>query len=73
VESADNVVEEILHKPDAQDKDRLKAADMVYERMGAKAPQKSVAVSLSADIKDFAQFEAIALEYDEKMKSKLLE
>lgn len=72
IEAADGVVESILHKPEARDGDRLKAADMVYERLGAKAPERTVAMTITADVKDFADYEAIALKYDEEMRAKLL-
>lgn len=72
VQAADNVVEHIMNKEEAQDKDRLKAADMMYERLGAKAPERSVHLNVNADSKDFEKYASIALEYDEKMKAKLL-
>lgn len=73
VEAADDLVQKILHKEEAQDKDRLKAADMMYERLGAKAPQKSINLSFTADAKDFEQYEQLSGEFDEKMKRKMLE
>lgn len=41
-DNAKQVVAEILLKKDAQDKDRLKAADMVFEVQGSKAPQRHI-------------------------------
>lgn len=73
VEAADDVVAEILHKREAKDNDRLKAADMIYDRLGAKAPEKSVSVAVSMDSKDFAEYEKLANKYDEEMRAKLLE
>ena len=73
VDAADDVVQTILHKEEAQDKDRLKAADMIYDRLGAKAPEKSLSVAVSMDAKDFAEYEALANKYDEEMRAKLLE
>lgn len=40
--NARRVVAEILNKTTAQDKDRLKAADMIFEVHGDKAPEKRV-------------------------------
>ena len=72
VEAADDLVQSILNKTTAADKDRLKAADMMYDRLGAKAPQKSISLTLSADIEDFKQYEELSLKYDEDMKRKML-
>jgi Holliday junction resolvasome RuvABC DNA-binding subunit len=44
-ENAKRVVAEILNKPDAQDKDRLKAADMIFDVHGDKAPEKHLVVT----------------------------
>lgn len=43
--NAKRVVAEIMNKEDAQDKDRLKAADMIFEVFGDKAPEKHLVVT----------------------------
>lgn len=43
--NAKQVVAEILNKPTAQDKDRLKAADMIFDVHGDKAPEKHLVVT----------------------------
>lgn len=48
-ERAKQVVGEILEKKDAQDKDRLKAADMVFDVFGTKAPTKNLNVQVNLD------------------------
>lgn len=45
-ESAKKVVGEILTNKVAQDKDRLKAADMVFDVHGSKAPTKHMSVNV---------------------------
>jgi len=71
VDRADEVVTEILNTGENQH--RLKAADMIYERHGAKAPQKTVSLNLTADMKDFEQFDEMSKKYDEEMKRKMRE
>ena len=43
-DNAKRVVAEILNKENAQDKDRLKAADMIFDVHGDKAPEKHITV-----------------------------
>jgi len=40
VEGADGVVREILYGKKTQSRDKLKAAEMIYKRLGANAPEK---------------------------------
>lgn len=49
-DNAKKVVGEILLKADAQDKDRLKAADMVFDVHGSKAPQKHININTNVSI-----------------------
>ena len=44
-EGAKKVVAEILYKPSAKDNDRLKAADMVFDVHGDKAPEKHLVIT----------------------------
>ena len=44
-DNAKRVVAEILNKKSAQDKDRLKAADMVFDVHGDKAPEKHLVIT----------------------------
>lgn len=44
-DNAKRVVAEILNKKKAQDKDRLKAADMIFDVHGDKAPEKHIVVT----------------------------
>lgn len=68
VEEADKTVANILHS--GQEHNRLKAADMIYERFGAKAAQKSVHLNVNADAKDIANPKAteVTEEYHEKLR-----
>lgn len=45
--NARRVVAEILNKEKAQDKDRLKAADMIFEVHGDKAPEQHVNMDIT--------------------------
>lgn len=47
VEAADKVVTGVLLDPKAQDKDKLGAADRVYKRYGANAPEKTINTNLN--------------------------
>lgn len=49
-DNAKKVVAKILLKEDAQDKDRLKAADMVFDVHGSKAPQKHININTNVSI-----------------------
>lgn len=49
-DNAKQVVAEILLKKEAQDKDRLKAADMVFEVQGSKAPQRHINYNANVSI-----------------------
>lgn len=48
-DNAKSVVAEILNKPFAEDRDRLKAAGMIFEVNGDYAPEKSITVNFQAD------------------------
>lgn len=48
-DNAKRVVGEILNKEDAEDRDRLKAAEQVFKVTGAYAPEKSVTVNLELE------------------------
>lgn len=65
-ETAKKVVGDILGKESAQDKDRLKAADMVFDVFGTKAPLKSVTVQVN--IENHALLKQAALKVIEEMK-----
>lgn len=71
--NAKKVVGEILMKEKAQDKDRLKAADMVFEVHGSKAPTKTANLNLSLDVKpeQLGALERIREEYEQKLKISL--
>lgn len=66
-QNAKNVVGAILNKETAQDKDRLKAADMVFDVFGTKAPLKSIAIQVNIENKQ--QVEGIASKVLEQMKN----
>lgn len=65
--NAKNVVGAILNKETAQDKDRLKAADMVFDVFGTKAPLKTINVQVNIENKQ--QVEGIASKVLEQMKN----
>lgn len=48
--TAKNVVKQILTSNDAQDKDRLKAADMVFKVHGTYAAEKNVSLNIDATV-----------------------
>lgn len=73
VDNAKRVVGEILENSAEKASDRLRAADQIFQVHGAYAPVKSAALTLNADIKDFAEYDAISERFDEEMKNKLLE
>lgn len=49
-DNAKRVVGEILNKEYAEDKDRLKAADMIFEVFGTKAPEKHLNINVPIPI-----------------------
>jgi hypothetical protein len=50
--SAKNVVKNILHSDEAANKDRLKAADMVFKVHGTYAAEKHVSLNIDAKVDD---------------------
>lgn len=52
-----------------------KGLDMAYKLKGSYAPEKSQALNLNikGDIKEFAELEAIRLEFEDKLKAKYVE
>ena len=66
VEGADGVVQEILYKGKSE-KTRLTAANLVYERLGAKAPDKKLNVNV--DVKEMD--EEIVKKIAEKLRVEL--
>lgn len=67
-DNAKMVVAEILLKQDARDADRLKAADMVFEVQGSKAPAKTINLHGQVGNEDV---DALRAEYEEKLRAKL--
>lgn len=60
---ADSVVAQILHNPKVQPTDRLRAANLVYERLGSKAPKSVKLVGVLGEVelkkKDKAKLNAL--------------
>jgi len=52
IERADNQVTRILHE--GREENRLRAADMVYSRLNAYAPEKHLNVNLNASMKELS-------------------
>ena len=73
-ESAKKVVSEILHNEKVDPGNRLRAAQEVFKVMGSYAPEKSQAlnVNFEARLEDKSEIEALRVEYEEKLKNKLL-
>lgn len=65
VDKAKEVVGSILSKETAQDKDRLKAADMVFDVFGTKAPLKTLNVQVNLENKEYV--EAVTLKANEQL------
>jgi len=72
--NAKQVVAHILNDEEAEHRDRLKAADMVFSVDGTYAATKTQALNLNveAKIEDKSGLEAIRKEYEEKVKQQLL-
>lgn len=70
-QNAMNVVSEVMLNPDARDNDRLKASEMVFKVKGTYAPEKKAIVNLNIDSSN-KEAQALADEYEEKLKGKLL-
>lgn len=68
VEAADDVVKELLHNG-RKEETRLKAAGMMYERLGANAPKKT----MNLDVKVDASPEDLKLiaEFEEKRRKQI--
>lgn len=70
-DTAKGVVSDILVGDKTQDKDKLKAADMIFKVHGTYAPEKKVSLNVSANIKK--KHEDIAKKYEEDLRDKILE
>ena len=46
---------------------RLKAADMVYKRLGGYAPDRTLNISVKGDIKEFEQFAELREKYEAEL------
>jgi hypothetical protein len=68
-ESAKNVVVDVMEKAIWEPNARLRAADMIFKVHGSYAPEKSVQVQVTGDVKDFSKFQ----ELKEKFEQELLE
>lgn len=66
-ENAMTVVSEIMLNPQAQDNNRLKAAEQVFKVTGSYAPEKKVVANLNMNV-DNSRASQLAEEYEEKLK-----
>lgn len=64
--AADDQVAAILTTAE-KDENRLKAADLIYKRLGGYAPEKSVVVTATGDIKDFEKYKSLKDEYEARL------
>jgi hypothetical protein len=65
---ADTTVGRILLKG-KRDENKLKAADMIYKRMGSYAPEKKANLNVNLEIKTSEESQKLVEEYEEKLKS----
>lgn len=73
LDRADETVASILTGKRTKDETKLKAADIIYKRLGGYAPDKSISVSVKGDVKDFEKYREIAGKYEEELLKKLTE
>lgn len=73
-ETAKSVVSEIMLNPNADENARLKATDQVFKVKGSYAPEKRQSLNLNVESHnvDISQFEAVRLEFEEKLKQKYI-
>lgn len=72
-ENAMNVVSEIMLNPEAQDNNRLKAAEQVFKVTGSYAPERKINLNANIDIEKNKEANKLADEYEDKLLNKLLE
>lgn len=72
-DNAKGVVAEILLNPDADDGHRLKAAAEVFKVKGSYAAEKTIGLQVNVEARlDGNDAESLRLEFEEKLKQKLL-
>lgn len=72
-EGAKQVVQEIMYNEEVDANARLKATDQVFKIHGSYAPEKSVNLSVKADVKEIGELDKIRIEYEEKLKNQLIQ
>src|SRR5215475_5113991 len=66
LEAADTQVNNILVNG-KKDENKLKAADLIYKRLGGYAPDRTISVSVKGDIKEFQQFKDLREKYEQEL------
>lgn len=72
VEGADSVVKEILYKGKSE-KTRLTAANLVYERLGAKAPDKTINLNATLSLENTEELQKLAKRISQEIKQSYVE
>jgi len=66
LDAADQTVNNLLING-KEENTRLKAADMVYKRLGGYAPDRTLNISVKGDIKEFEQFAELREKYEAEL------